>query len=305
MSFDVPVLFIVFNRPDTTAKVFQRIREVQPIKLFIAADGPRIGKDGEKEKCEAVRKLILEGIDWPCEVKTLFRDQNLGCGLAVSGAITWFFENVEEGIILEDDTLPDISFFPFCKTLLEKYRYDEKVKMISGNNFQRGKWRGDGSYYFSAYNHIWGWASWRRAWKYYDFTLSSVTQDEIKRKLKYYFKKKSICKYWVDIFSIMKKGEIDTWDYQWTFFIWSSYGVAILPNLNLVTNIGFGENATHTKMISSGISDVPVKKIGTILHPTNFKLNRNADRYSSKFFFGIEPKLIRGIKQRVKNFLYG
>ena len=136
MSFDTPILFLVFNRPDTTAQVFQRIRELHPAKLFIAADGPREGKEGEKETCEDVRRLILDGIDWVCDVKTLFRFHNLGCGNAVSSAITWFFDNVEEGIILEDDTLPDPSFFPFCKTLLEKYRNDEKVKIISGNNFQ-------------------------------------------------------------------------------------------------------------------------------------------------------------------------
>src|SRR5262245_29106398 len=118
MAFDIPILFLVFNRPETTVRVFQRIREMQPAKLFVAADGPRNGREEEQEKCKEVRKLILDGVDWPCDIKTLFRDHNLGCGNAVSSAITWFFENVEEGIILEDDTLPDPTFFGFCKTLL-------------------------------------------------------------------------------------------------------------------------------------------------------------------------------------------
>ena len=168
MRFDVPILFLVYNRPDTTATVFEEIRKQKPKQLFVAADGPRTDMPGDAEKCKNTRELVMNGIDWECETKTLFRDNNLGCGLAVSNAITWFFKNVEEGIILEDGTLPDQSFFTYCKVLLEKYRYDDKLKMISGNNFQQGKWRGDGSYYFSAYSHIWGWASWRRTWKEYD-----------------------------------------------------------------------------------------------------------------------------------------
>src|SRR6187402_3370357 len=156
MSFDVPILFLVFNRPETTVRVFEKIREIKPQRLFVAADGPREGKEGEKEKCQAVRDLILKNIDWPCEVKTLLRDQNLGCGKAVSSGITWFFEQVDEGIILEDDTLPAISFYNFCKLLLNKYRNEQKIKMISGINFQDGIRRGDASYYFTRLCHIWG-----------------------------------------------------------------------------------------------------------------------------------------------------
>ena len=129
---NTPILFLVFNRPDTTQRVFAQIRKIQPKQLFIAADGARKGKEGEQERVAQVRKLILEGIDWDCEVKTLFRDENLGCGKAVSEGITWFFKNVEQGIILEDDTLPDLSFFPFCEELLERYKDDERVAMISG-----------------------------------------------------------------------------------------------------------------------------------------------------------------------------
>ena len=168
MAFDVPILFIVFNRPDTTAIVFQKIREIKPRKLFLAADGPRPSREGEKERCDAVRKIITEGVDWDCDVQLKFSDINLGCGRAESSAMLWFFESVGEGIVIEDDTLPDTSFFYFCKELLAYYRNDETVRMIGGNNFQGGKKRGDGSYYFSKLTHSWGYASWWRAWKDYD-----------------------------------------------------------------------------------------------------------------------------------------
>ena len=158
-----PVLFLIFNRPELTEKVFQKIQDAQPKYLFVAADGPRDNKYGEKDLCEKTRAVVLENITWECEVKTLFRTENLGCRTAVSSAINWFFENVEEGIILEDDTVPDNSFFSYCQALLEKYRNHEQIMMITGDNFQDGIKRGNGSYYFSRYVHIWGWASWRRA----------------------------------------------------------------------------------------------------------------------------------------------
>ena len=159
MEFNVPILLIVFNRLNTTQKVFEKIKEVKPKKFFIAADGPRKNKEGEKEKTGEVRKFILENIDWDCEVKTLFRDENLGCGKSVSGAITWFFENVEEGIIFEDDTVPDKSLFNFCEAMLNKYRLENEIKIIGGVNFQDGIKRGDASYYFTRICHIWGWAT--------------------------------------------------------------------------------------------------------------------------------------------------
>jgi hypothetical protein len=164
---NTPVLFLIFNRPNTTEQVFEAIAKAKPRCLFVAADGPRTDKEGEAEKCQAVRDIIKR-VDWDCEVKTLFREQNLGCKEAVSSAITWFFEQVEEGIILEDDCLPSDSFFSFCAELLEKYRDDKRIMMISGDNFQDGIQRGDASYYFSSVPWIWGWATWRRAWRLYD-----------------------------------------------------------------------------------------------------------------------------------------
>lgn len=299
MAFDVPILLLVFNRPETTRQVFQRIKEIQPSKLFIAADGPRAGKEGEEEKCEAVRRLIIDGIDWPCRVEKLFRYHNLGCGNAVSSAITWFFDNVEEGIILEDDTLPDPSFFTFCKTLLEKYRNDERVKTISGNNFQNGKWRGDGSYYFSAYSHIWGWASWRRVWNEYDFTLNQMNPPGFQSYVRYYFDEKDVIEYWTKIFGDLKNGLINTWDYQLLFSIWKQKGISILPNVNLVSNIGFGESSTHTHDIKDKTSKVPAGSLNRVSHPVSIEIDKAADEYfSNKFLLG-KRSLFEKIKYKL------
>lgn len=178
-SFNVPILFIIFNRPETTKAVFHEIRKNQPFQLFVAADGPRREIFEDIENCRKVREII-QLIDWECNVQTLFRDENLGCKIAVSSAIDWFFSQVDEGIILEDDCLPDQSFFPFCQELLEKYRYDAKIMMIGGSNFQFNKNKFEYSYYFSRYFHIWGWASWKRAWQFYDVEMKAW--PEIDRK---------------------------------------------------------------------------------------------------------------------------
>ncbi len=297
MSFKVPILFLVFNRPDTTAQVFDRIRQIQPAQLFIAADGPRAAKEGEKENCDEVRNIILKDIDWPCDVKTLFRDKNLGCGLAVSRAITWFFDNVEEGIILEDDTLPDPSFFDFCKSLLEKYRNDDKVKMISGNNFQNGKWRGDGSYYFSAYSHTWGWATWSRTWQQYDLSLNELNESNIENYIRKYFNQTLLLEYWKKTFLQLKAGMFDTWDFQLLFSIWKNEGVSILPNKNLVSNIGFGQFSTHTRNKNDKASNMPAKSIRKIIHPEKIVIDKDADWYHFKS--NIQRNV--GLLQKIKN----
>src|SRR5262249_47548369 len=163
----VPVLFLVFNRPETTARVMEAIRAAGPERLYVAADGPRDSKTGEAEHCAEVRQLAMN-VDWPCDVRTLFRDRNLGCRRAVSSAITWFFEQEPEGIILEDDCLPSFDFFPYCAELLERYRDDERVMAICGSAYADVSSDYPHSYYFSYYADMWGWATWRRAWLHYD-----------------------------------------------------------------------------------------------------------------------------------------
>lgn len=242
------VLFLVFNRPDTTVQVFEAIRKANPPRLYVAADGPRPEREGESEQVIKVRE-IATAVDWVCEVKTLFRDKNLGCMNAVSGAITWFFENEEQGIILEDDCLPSQSFFWFCEELLERYKGNDRILIISGYNKQ-GEWHSDKmDYFFSNFGGIWGWASWRRAWQYYDegmFELEKICKTNFFEKL---LGKKLGKKRKNQLLNAKKKiqlGEMNTWDYPWAYSRHLKGGGACVPSKSLISNIGFGENATHT-----------------------------------------------------------
>ena len=189
--FQTPILFLIFNRPDTTKLVFESIKRIKPAKLYIAADGARKHKVGEDLLCKETRSII-DLIDWECEIKTLLRTENLGCKIAVSSAIDWFFENEEQGIILEDDCLPNESFFNFCEQLLNQFKENKEIMHISGNNFQDGITRGDGSFYFSKYNHIWGWATWKRAWKLYNVKLEIEDKKEIEIFIEKNFETKKI-----------------------------------------------------------------------------------------------------------------
>lgn len=293
-----PLLFIVFNRPSTTQKVFERIRKLKPAKLYIAADGPRKNVPGEYGLCEQVRDIVRD-IDWSCSVETSFKDQNLGCKKAVSSAISWFFEHEEMGIILEDDCLPHPSFFPFCESLLKRYKDDHSVFTISGNNFQPKK-RTKHSYYASKYMHCWGWASWRRAWKHYDIDMKDWQSN--KWILKTVFDKRSDVKHWEILFDRVSNGEIDTWDYIWQYYIWKKGGINLLPEKNIVTNIGFGNHGTHTTNESSALSCVPLQKISFPLsHPDLLVPNKKADKFTQSNIFN-QPLLLR-LKNKTMQYL--
>lgn len=308
--FKTPILFLIFNRPEITQRVFEEIKKQKPKYLFVAADGPRNTVEEDLEKCKATRDIVLNGIDWDCEVKTLFRGENLGCGLAVSEAITWFFDNVEQGIILEDDCLPHPSFFPYCETLLEKYKENENVYGISGDNFQNGIKRGDASYFFSNYFHIWGWATWKRAWKHYDFNIEQLEEFKKNKLINKIDKRKIFENYWISIFNKTANKEIDTWDYQWLFTVWNNEGLIVAPNINLISNIGFGEHATHTTT-ASHFENMQTQDIGTILHPKSITVDKKADRYTSdkvynipisrKFHFKYLKRLFKKINIKMKN----
>lgn len=282
-----PVLFIIFNRPETTKVVFEAIRKAQPAKLYIAADGPRQGKAGEYERCQAARNIAIN-VDWECDVHSLFRDTNLGCKVAVSSAIDWFFENVEEGIILEDDCVPDISFFRYCDELLEKYRHDGRIGMISGDNFQFGRKRTDASYYFSRFSHIWGWASWRRAWEIYDVEMSLWPKLRDSGFLEDLLDTREEVNYWADILQRTYAGQINTWDYQLMFSFWINGLLNILPCHNLVSNIGFNADGTHIKLIDSPLSNMesfPMKF--PLIHPDFLIRDAVSDIYSARNTFGV------------------
>ena len=299
-QLNTPVLFLVFNRLATTQRVFEAIREAQPRQLFVASDGARADCDGETEICAGVRQFVMDNVDWDCEVKTLFRKSNLGCRIAVSSAIDWFFDNVEEGIILEDDCLPNQDFFRFCAEMLEYYRDDERIMHISGANFQVGKKRGDGSYYFSQYAHIWGWASWRRAWKYYDVDMGDFSQFKEQRLIKDVFVEKRVQKVWLDILEkIYTNSSIfNTWDFQWSYTLFCHNGISIIPNKNLISNIGFG-SGTNTANIESSCAEQELEDLTEIIHPESLIIDELADKfvfnkmYKSTFFDRLIAKLKR------------
>lgn len=292
------VLFLVFNRLDTTKQVFEAIRTAKPPRLYVAADGARESREGEAEKVNAVREYILSNIDWECEVKTLFREQNFGCKMAVSGAITWFFSNEEMGIILEDDCLPTQSFFWFCEELLEKYKDDMRVGQISGDNFQKGIKRGEADYYFSIYNHIWGWASWANRWKNYDVSLNTFENANF---INHLIEEKNTNQYWKNVFDEMTEQKIDTWDYQWTFTLWNQNQFTILPNVNLISNVGFGADATHT-IGDSEFSKLIAHELILKTHPLHVKINKEADKFTSKLMFMKRPFLDR-VMNKIKRIL--
>jgi hypothetical protein len=243
-SRDFAVLFLIFNRPDTTRVVFEAIRKEKPKRLFVAADGPRTTKPGEPERCEQARAIVRQ-VDWDCEVRTLFRDANLGCRDAISSGIGWFFEHVDEGVILEDDCLPDPSFFPFCLELLERYRYDERVMHIGGHNYQFGRKVGSGSYYFSQFCHIWGWAGWKRSWALFDPKMKDYAAFRQQGGMKRVFRDADMRRYYSVMFRAVCEGRLNTWDYQLLYAVLKSNGLCVIPNENLVENIGL-TSGTHT-----------------------------------------------------------
>jgi cephalosporin hydroxylase/Flp pilus assembly protein TadD len=287
---NTPIAFFIFNRPDTTARVFEAIRQAKPSKLLVVADGPRLNRLGEAEKC-AVTRAIIDRVDWECEVLTNYSDVNLGCRHRVSSGLTWVFEQVEEAIILEDDCLPHPSFFRFCETLLERYRDDDRVMHISGDSFHLEQNSTSDSYYVSRYNFIWGWASWRRAWQNYDLAMQKWPQLRDENWLNEIFPNNpSAIRYWSNTFQNAYEG-FDTWDFAWTFACWSHQGLSILPRQNLVSNIGFGAEATHTKNASK-LSNLPTAEIEFPLrHPSILIRNTQADDLSEINMFSgmIQP----------------
>ena len=279
-----PILFLVFNRLDTTKQTFSVIQKIQPPRLYISSDGPRFGVTGELEKVEIIRKYVISNVNWPCEIKTLFREKNLGCKLSVSNAIDWFFKHEEQGIILEDDCLPNTSFFSFCDELLEKYKNNKDVAVISGNNFNPNK-IGNADYYFSKIPLIWGWATWRRTWNMYDMEMSNYLNFKKENKIKKVWRDKLVQNYWLYTFDQVYDNKINTWDYQLTFSIFLNNSLCICPNANLVSNIGFGKNSTNTFMIDKRLSNLKTKNLPLqLLHPNQPEYTEDNDYYVNKIF---------------------
>lgn len=300
-QLNTPILFLIFNRFDLTQRVFNEIKKVKPKQLFVVADGARNEK--ENELIEKTRG-ILKQVDWDCEIKTNYSNKNLGCKVRVSSGIDWFFENVEQGIIIEDDCIPSQSFFYFCNELLEKYKYDERIMMISGDNFQFGKNKTPDDYYFSKkFFHIWGWATWRRAWEYYDVDMKKWPEIKSGGLLRKTFQNKNELDVQTGIFDKAFKQKIDTWDYQWSFTCMINNGLSVIPNKNLISNIGFDERGTHTKNRFAKVSNMLKEEINhpIIKHPDILSINKNAD----DFTFLINNSEKKSILSKVKTKLVG
>jgi hypothetical protein len=285
MMNNTNVLLLIFNRPSTTAIVFEAIKKCRPAKLFIGADGPREGRN-EEERCREARSIATQ-VDWPCEVYTLFRETNMGSGRAVSEAISWFFDHVEQGIILEDDCLPDQSFFKFCDVLLDKYAGTKEVMAISGTNLLRKGWRSGKQSYHFGHGGVWGWATWKRAWDLYDFNMPDWQHKKNRDKIKTAMGSDNWFNYFLAMFNGAYNKELDAWDLQWFHCILNNGALAIHPSLNLVKNIGFGPLATNTGDLSSPYAQLTLGQMEFPLkHPVKIRLDKKYLRVTFRYIFG-------------------
>jgi hypothetical protein len=308
-----PVALMIFNRPEHTEKVFEVIRQAKPSKLLVIADGPRVDRPDDVAKCAATR-AIIDQVDWDCEVFKNFSDVNLGCSIRPASGISWVFDQVEEAIILEDDCIPDPSFFPFCEALLERYRHDARIMHISGNNFWSNTHQLDHSYAFSRYTLSWGWATWRRAWKHYDRQMRHWPQIKQRNLLKDILMDQDIANSWTKIFQNVVDVNSDVWDYQWTLTCWLQNGLAIIPNVNLVSNVGFGADATHTFSADSACAEFPSFSVSTasinfpLTHPDFMVRHTVVDEFIQDKLYDYYPTLrkriqLKRIKQKIHRLL--
>nr|WKN40032.1 nucleotide-diphospho-sugar transferase [Tunicatimonas sp. TK19036] len=298
-SRETPVLFVIFNRPEKTKHSFEAIRAAQPKKLFIAADGPRETSPTDAENCKKTR-AVVDTIDWDCEVKTLFRDKNSGgSGQGVSSAIHWFFDHVEAGIILEDDCVPNLSFFFFCEEMLKKYQDDQRVMHICGSNFLFGKTIGDGSYYYSRVINVWGWATWKRAWQHFDYDMKIFPKFVEYNTINHLYASKTIQKEYLRTFQNAYDNTWKCWDRRWMLAVYANNGVSVVPNYNLVANIGYGEGASAEYYEDDISINMPTAELNEIVHPSFFIIDREADEhYHLKIF--THPPLPKRIKRKLK-----
>lgn len=257
-QFNVPILLLVFNRPDVTKVMFESVKKIKPKYLYVAADGSRKEKSGEDALCNETRSVIVDNIDWDCELKTLFRNENLGLKGAINEAIDWFFDNEEQGIILEDDIIGTKAFFRFCELNLEYYKNDERVMLISGFN-HLNKWKPENAdYFFSKVGAIWGWATWKRAWELNKRDVSDWENAKKENILDSVFENKEMVKFRNNIFERTFNGQVNSWAYIWTFYRFVNSGLSILPAKNLIQNIGSGDDATHTGKLDEKIAQISV-----------------------------------------------
>ncbi len=298
---NTPVAFIIFNRPDHTAKVFAAIREARPSKLLIIADGPRENHPDDQEKCRSAR-AVIEQVDWPCEVLKNYAEKNIGCKYRVSSGLDWVFSLVEEAIVFEDDCLPHPSFFRYCEELLEKYRYDYRIGIISGHNNLFGYRRNFDSYYFSNIPYVWGWATWKRSWESYDVNISDWPTVRDSGRLKDALHHDIEVKSWTSIFDHQYDGFFNTWDYQLMFTSLINNWLNIIPNTNLISNLGFDENATHTRDSLNPLSKQICQEILFPLNHPQFFIHDNVSERKVFYKRVYSPFTLRW-ERKIKKFL--
>lgn len=284
---NTPVALILFNRPQHTAQVFERIAAARPPKLFLIADGPREDRPDDREKCAQAR-AVVERVDWDCDVRRAFSDVNLGCGVRPATGIDWIFEHVESCIILEDDCVPDPSFFPYCETLLNQFHDDERVMTISGRNPLPHGVGGPFSYHFTLFPNCWGWATWRRAWRFYNFNIPLWRELRHSDWLIEILQEPRAVEYWAPLFDKASDAGsvLDYWDHQWSFTCWSQHGLSISPNVNLIQNVGFGADATHTRRLTDHRAQLKARTMTLPLHQPSFMArDARADRLQLELLF--------------------
>jgi hypothetical protein len=265
MTIKTPIVFFIFRRPELTEQVFEYIRQSQPSTLFVVADGPRLHRPEDSELCEKTRNIIKQ-VDWKCKVLTDFSDVNLGCKNRIVSGLNWVFSQVDEAIILEDDCLPSASFFPFCETMLEYYRHDQRTMMISGTNSGLIPPDYPYSYYGSSLARVWGWATWKRAWSHFDLAMEHWPEFKKLGLIDTFCNDEFYKNYWIDELDKVYSGALDSWSYIWMYSYWKQHGLSIVPKYNLVSNLGFGVDSTHTSYLS-GLENLPTQEISTIHHP--------------------------------------
>jgi hypothetical protein len=295
-----PVVLIVFNRPETTKKVFEQIRKAKPAELFIIADGARSNVAGEEKLCKEV-KSIVENVDWECAVYKDYANENLGCKVRVSSGLKWVFQHTDRAIILEDDCLPHPSFFRFCQELLRFYKDDEEVNLIAGSNFISSYSNKNYSYYFSVFHHFWGWATWKRSWELFNLEMGDWQELKRNKQLSQIIPDNKSAKYWETIFDEVYTGKISSsWAYHWYYSSWQNKKLAVVPSVNLVSNIGFGQHATHTKKLKNIRANIPLEDIHfPLIHPPEVKSDVKSDMIEAKkiFRFKGKEKIIRLVKK--------
>lgn len=304
-SFDVPVAYIFFNRPDHTARSFEAIRRVRPSRLFLIRDAARTGYPEDRQRVAASSK-IAERIDWPCEVKRFFAEENMGCGRRISSGINAAMRHSDRLIVLEDDCVPNPSFFDYCRVMLDRYEHDDSVMSVGGSNFLRGSISEEvaskSDYYFSKYAHIWGWATWRSAWQHYDYSMKVWPAFGMDGGLADLCRNQHELEYWRSMFDKVAAGRIDTWDFQWMLACWRRGGRCIVPRVNLVQNIGFDDRGTRTGRKLNRFS-IPAAELTVRTHPSSSAINTEADVSTDNFYYSgtlSRPTVLKRLSRRLR-----